>query len=265
MGSQSSARMRRLVPEDRRTRPTLLPLSRRRRALGEIATPRGTSRTPAFMPVGTQATVKALTSDEVRGSGADILLGNTYHLMLRPGAERIARARRFAQVHELARPDPDRFRRLPGDVAVRAAQDQRQWRDLPLPHRRRHGGAHAGARRSRSRSLLGTDISMQLDECIKLPATARRDRARHAAVARLGGALQARRSRAPAPAGRALFGIVQGGDDAMLRARSARALTDIGFHGYAIGGLAVGEPQSTHAQGGRGRRRRSFPPISRAI
>ena len=92
---------------------------------GEISTPRGTIATPAFMPVGTQATVKGVTFDEVRRSGADIVLANTYHLMLRPGRGAHRRAWRPAHVHELARADPDRFRRLPGDVAVGAAQDHR--------------------------------------------------------------------------------------------------------------------------------------------
>ena len=92
---------------------------------GEIATPHGSVATPAFMPVGTQATVKGLLPEAVRASGADILLGNTYHLMLRPGAERDRRARRVAPFHELAARDPDRLRRLPGDVAVRSCARSR--------------------------------------------------------------------------------------------------------------------------------------------
>ena len=98
------------------------------------------------MPVGTQATVKGLPPEAVRATGADIVLANTYHLMLRPGAERIARARRTAYVHELAAPDPHRFRRLPGHVALAAAQDHGQRRHLPLPPRRRDGRALAGTR-----------------------------------------------------------------------------------------------------------------------
>src|SRR5229473_3156995 len=95
---------------------------------GEIATPHGTVATPAFLPIGTQATVKGLAPEAVRATGADIVLANTYHLMLRPGAERIAA---LGGLH--------RFRRLPGHVAVAAAQGRGQRRDLPLPPRRRHG------------------------------------------------------------------------------------------------------------------------------
>ena len=105
---------------------------------------------------------------------------------------------------------------------------------------------------------------MQLDECVKLPAAPRRNRTRHAALAALGRALQAR-VRAGARAGHALFGIVQGGDDPALRLQSARALIDIGFHGYAIGGLAVGEPQEVMLRDRRARSRRRCRPIGRAI
>ncbi len=93
---------------------------------GVIATAHGEVETPAFMPVGTAGTVKAMTADAVRATGAAIVLGNTYHLMLRPGAERIAAPRRAAPLHGLARPDPDRFRRLPGHVAGEAAKARRR-------------------------------------------------------------------------------------------------------------------------------------------
>ena len=171
------------------------------------------------MPVGTQATVKGDDADEVRATGADIVLGNTYHLMLRPGAERIAALGGLHRVHELAASDPDRFRRLPGDVAGAAAQDRRA---SGVTFRSHLDGAMVELTPERAieiQRLLGADIAMQLDECVKLPAAARRDRARHAAVAALGRALQARlRRRAP---GRALFGIVQGGDDAGAAPKSA--------------------------------------------
>ena len=103
---------------------------------GTIAMERGEIRTPAFMPVGTAATVKAMRPDDVRASGADIILGNTYHLMLRPGAERVAQARRAARVHGLGAADPDRQRRLSGDEPLRADQDQRGGRRLQEPSRR---------------------------------------------------------------------------------------------------------------------------------
>ena len=101
-------------------------------------TPHGDVRTPAFMPVGTQATVKACCPTQVRETGADIVLGNTYHLMLRPGAERIAALGGLHAFMNWPHADPDRFRRLPGDVAVEAAQDRRAGRHLPLAYRRRH-------------------------------------------------------------------------------------------------------------------------------
>ena len=103
---------------------------------GEIRMPRGVIRTPAFMPVGTAATVKAMYPDQVKALGADVVLGNTYHLMLRPGRRAGGAARRTASIHELALSDPDGFRRLPGDVAGSPAQDRRDRRDLPVAYRR---------------------------------------------------------------------------------------------------------------------------------
>ena len=158
---------------------------------GEFSTPHGRVQTPAFMPVGTQATVKGLAPEAVRATGAEILLGNTYHLMLRPGRGADRRARRPAQIHELERADPDRLRRLPGHVAVRASQDQRQGRHLPLAHRRHHGGPHARARHrdpvaARRRHF---DAARRVHQAAE---HAGRARARDAAVARLGRALQAR-------------------------------------------------------------------------
>ena len=119
---------------------------------GEIRMPRGVIRTPAFMPVGTAATVKAMYPDQVKALGADVVLGNTYHLMLRPGAERVAQARRAASVHELALSDPHRFRRLPGHVPVGPAQDRRDRRHLPVAYRRLDPCADARSAPSRSRA-----------------------------------------------------------------------------------------------------------------
>ena len=206
---------------------------------GEILTPHGTVRTPAFMPVGTQATVKAMYPDQVHELGADIVLGNTYHLMLRPGAERVAALGGLHvfmnwpypiltdsggfQVMSLAK-----LRKLDKDgVTFRSHIDGSEHRLTP-------------ERSVEIQTLLGADIIMQLDECIALPAEAAEiERAMMLSLA------WAERSKAAfdGGGGRALFGIVQGGDSPDLRLKSARALTDIGFDGYAVGGLAVGEPQ----------------------
>ena len=208
---------------------------------GEIATPHGAVQTPAFMPVGTQATVKGVTPEEVRATGADILLGNTYHLMLRPGAERIAALGGLHKFMNWPRPiltDSGGFQVM---SLVGAAQDRRERRDLPLAYRRRDGRADAGAR-DRDPALLGADIVMQLDECIKLPATRGRDRARDAAVAALGGALQARlRERAAGP--RAVRHRAGRRRSRRCARRARGRWPTSAFHGYAIGGLAVGEPQ----------------------
>jgi queuine tRNA-ribosyltransferase len=208
---------------------------------GEIATPHGLVRTPAFMPVGTQATVKGLTPEMVRETGADILLGNTYHLMLRPGAERIAA---LGGLH--------RFMNWPlpiltdsGGFQVMSLSELRKIDEIKGVTFRSHvDGAMVELSPERAieiQMLLGADIAMQLDECIKLPnARAELERAMRLSVS---WAERCKRAFEGAPAGRALFGIVQGGDDGGLRAQSARALIDIGYQGYAIGGLAVGEPQ----------------------
>ena len=189
---------------------------------GEIATPHGTVRTPAFMPVGTQATVKGLSAARrCARTGADILLGNTYHLMLRPGAERIAALGGLHTFMNWPRADPDRFRRLPGDVARRScARSTSDGVTFRSHHRRRHGRADAGARRSRSRRCSAPTSSMQLDECVELPAP--RAELERAMQLSLRWAERCKRAFESAPAGRALFGIVQGGDDPALRAASAR-------------------------------------------
>jgi queuine tRNA-ribosyltransferase len=208
---------------------------------GEIITPHGAVQTPAFMPVGTQATVKGLAPEEVRKTGTDILLGNTYHLMLRPGAERIAALGGLHRFMNWPRPiltDSGGFQVM--SLSELRTIDERKG----VTFRSHVDGAMVELSPERAveiQTLLGADIVMQLDECIKLPNTAAElGRAMRLSLA---WAERCKRAFENAPAGRALFGIVQGGDDGALRAQSARALTDIGFQGYAIGGLAVGEPQ----------------------
>lgn len=208
---------------------------------GEISTPHGKVATPAFMPVGTQATVKAMTPEEVRSTGADILLGNTYHLMLRPGAERVAA---LGGLHTFMN-WPHAILTDSGGFQVMSLSQLRKISEKGVTFRSHLDGTLYELTPERSieiQQLLGADISMQLDECIRLPAD-------HKEIARamllsLRWAERSKRAFKSAPAGRALFGIVQGGDDKKLRIESARALVPIGFHGYAIGGLAVGEPQN---------------------
>ncbi|MEA2936735.1 MAG: queuine tRNA-ribosyltransferase [Alphaproteobacteria bacterium] len=204
---------------------------------GELATPHGPVATPAFMPVGTQATVKGLAPEAVRAAGADIVLANTYHLMLRPGAERVAA---LGGLHEFMQwPHP--ILTDSGGFQVMSLSELRKVEEKGVTFRSHLDGAMVELGPERAieiQALLGSDIAMQLDECVKLPA-ARADLER---AMRLSLRWAERGKRAFGPgAGRALFGIVQGGDDAALRAESARALIDIGFDGYAVGGLAVGE------------------------
>ena len=209
---------------------------------GALTTPHGIVRTPAFMPVGTQATVKGMRPEEVRACGTDIVLANTYHLMLRPGAERIAA---LGGLH--------RFMNWPypiltdsGGFQVMSLAQLRKLAPRGVTFRSHLDGALVELTPERAieiQGLLGADISMQLDECIKLPADpAELERAMRLS---LDWAERSKRAFAGAAPGRALFGIVQGGDDLALRRESARALVDLGFDGYAIGGLAVGEPQET--------------------
>ncbi len=207
---------------------------------GEIVTPHGRVQTPAFMPVGTQATVKGLAPEAVAATGAEILLGNTYHLMLRPGAERVAA---LGGLHE--------FMQWPGPILTDSGGFQvmslsalRRLEEHGVTFRSHLDGAMVELSPERAieiQALLGADISMQLDECLKLPAN--REEIARAMQLSLRWAERSRRAFEAVRAGRALFGIVQGGDDLALRADSAKALVDIGFDGYAIGGLAVGEPQ----------------------
>jgi queuine tRNA-ribosyltransferase len=208
---------------------------------GEIATPHGAVQTPAFMPVGTQATVKGLTPEMVRETGTEILLGNTYHLMLRPGAERIAGLGGLHKFMNWPRP----ILTDSGGFQVMSLSELRTIDETKGVTFRSHiDGAMVDLSPERAieiQTLLGADIVMQLDECINLPnSKAELDRAMRLSLA---WAERCKRAFERAPPGRALFGVVQGGDDSLLRAQSAGALANIGFDGYAIGGLAVGEPQ----------------------
>jgi len=209
--------------------------------LGEIATPRGTIRTPAFMPVGTQAAIKGVHLSAVRTAGADIVLANTYHLMLRPTAERIAK---LGGLHAFMNwPHP--ILTDSGGFQVMSLSELRKLDENGVTFRSHIDGALIALTPERAievQNLLGSDIVMQLDECLKLPAT--REEIERAMRLSLAWAERCKRAFEGAAPGRALFGIVQGGDDATLRIASARALTDIGFPGYAVGGLAVGEPQA---------------------
>jgi queuine tRNA-ribosyltransferase len=215
--------------------------------LGEIATPRGIIRTPAFMPVGTAATVKAVYTDQLDGAGADVILANTYHLMLRPGAERVAR---LGGLHSFMRwPKP--ILTDSGGFQVMSLSKLRKITDAGVTFQSHlDGSTHVltPERAIEIQCLLGADIQMQLDECIALPATLGEMRAavtRSLAWAeRSKAAFSRHREEGSAGPGQALFGIVQGGTDAGLRQRSADGLVAMDFPGYAVGGLAVGEPQA---------------------
>src|SRR5436190_13750149 len=208
--------------------------------LGDITTAHGSVRTPAFMPIGTQATVKGVHPAAVRATGADILLGNTYHLMLRPGAERIAA---LGGLHTFMNwPHP--ILTDSGGFQVMSLAALRKLDESGVTFRSHIDGAMVALSPERAieiQNLLGADIVMQLDECLKLPATP--DEIERAMRLSLRWAERCRRAFEGAAPGRALFGIVQGGDEAALRIESARALVELSFPGYAIGGLAVGEPQ----------------------
>jgi len=205
---------------------------------GRLTFPRGTVETPAFMPVGTYGTVKAMTPVELRGLGAEIILGNTFHLWLRPGLDVIAR---HGDLHD--------FMQWLGPILT----DSGGFQVFSLGALRKLGETGVGFRSPvngdrvylspeqsmRIQRVLGADVVMQFDECTPYPAD-------HATAARsmelsLRWAARSRLAHADNPA--ALFGIVQGGMHEDLRTLSAAALTAIGFDGYAIGGLSVGEPK----------------------
>ena len=208
---------------------------------GAISTPRGTIRTPAFMPVGTAATVKAMHPERVRDLGADIVLANTYHLMLRPGAERIAA---LGGLHEFMNwPWP--ILTDSGGFQVMSLAKLRKLDDDGVTFQSHIDGANhrlTPERAMQIQDLLGSDIEMQFDECVKLPCP--EAEARRAMLLSLKWAERSKTAFVEKP-GRAVFGIVQGGDVESLRVDSAKALADMRFDGYALGGLAVGEPQAT--------------------
>jgi queuine tRNA-ribosyltransferase len=214
--------------------------------LGTIHTPRGEIRTPAFMPVGTAATVKALYPEQVKAAGADILLANTYHLMLRPTAERI---HQLGGLHRFMRWDGPILTDSGGFQVMSLSKIRKVTEDGALFQSHIDGSRHSLSpeRSIEIQCLLGADIQMQLDECIELPASlAETTRAmelslRWAERSRV--AFEANTARGLAKPGQALFGIVQGGVEAELRRRSAETLVAMDLPGYAIGGLAVGEGQ----------------------
>lgn len=205
---------------------------------GVLSTPRGEIRTPAFMPVGTAGTVKALTVEQVAATGADILLGNTYHLMLRPTAERVAR---LGGLHRFMRWEKPILTDSGGFQVMSLSKISKVTEEAVTFQSHLDGSRHA---LSPERSieiqadLLGSDIVMQLDELTSLPASEDRTAEAMRRSARWG-------ARSKAAFGeretQALFGIQQGGTTERLRRESAERLQEIGFDGYAIGGLAVGE------------------------
>lgn len=209
--------------------------------LGKVAMPRGIIRTPAFMPVGTKGTVKAMYMDQVKDLGADIILGNTYHLMLRPGAERVARLgglHKFIGWEGPILTDSGGFQVMSLGALTKLSEasvvfsshiDGKRYEMSP-------------ERSVEIQNLLGADIQMQLDQCIKLPNNYQD--IEKAMELSLRWAERSKHAFGNRP-GKAIFGIVQGGDNLILRQRSAQELVDMDFKGYSIGGLAVGEPQQT--------------------
>ena len=206
---------------------------------GVLATRRGDIRTPAFMPVGTAATVKAMMPDSVRATGADILLGNTYHLMLRPGAERMARLGGLHKFMNWDRP----ILTDSGGFQVMSLNELRKLTEDGVTFKSHVDGSvhHLSPERSiEIQKLLGSDIVMCFDECPALPAT--EEKVAQSMRMSMRWAARSKAAFGDRP-DHALFGIQQGGVTQDLRAESAQKLRDIGFDGYAIGGLAVGEGQ----------------------
>ena len=206
---------------------------------GEISTPRGKIRTPAFMPVGTAGTVKAMYPHQVSALGADIVLANTYHLMLAPGAERLAA---LGGLHKFMNwPHP--ILTDSGGFQVMSLAKLRKLSERGVVFQSHVDGSRHELTPERAmeiQRLVGSDIQMQFDECVRLPCTY--EEAERAMRLSLRWAERSRAAFGSAP-GAAIFGIVQGGAEPALRVESARALADMDFHGLAIGGLAVGEPQ----------------------
>lgn len=206
---------------------------------GTVTTSRGDIRTPAFMPVGTAGTVKAMYMDQVKELGADIILGNTYHLMLRPGAERVARLGGLHKFGGWQGP----ILTDSGGFQVMSLAALRKLTEDGVTFKSHVDGAKFEMSPERSieiQGLLGSDIQMQLDECIALPAE--EDEMERAMELSLRWAERCKVAFGDQPE-KAMFGIVQGGDNERLRLRSAEALSQMDLKGYSIGGLAVGEPQ----------------------
>ena len=208
--------------------------------LGRIDTPRGAIRTPAFMPVGTAGSVKALYFDQVRAAGSDIILANTYHLMIRLGAERIAA---LGGLHRFTTWDGPILTDSGGFQIMSLARLRKVSEEGVVFQSHVDGSRHelTPERSMEIQRLLGSTIHMQLDECVAYPHS--REEAVRAMQLSLRWAERSRQAFGDQP-GRACFGIVQGGVEPDLREESATELARIGFHGYAIGGLAVGEGQA---------------------
>ncbi|MEM7618884.1 MAG: tRNA guanosine(34) transglycosylase Tgt [Pseudomonadota bacterium] len=207
--------------------------------LGEIITPHGKIRTPAFMPVGTAATVKAMFPETVKATGADVILGNTYHLMLRPGAERIARLGGLHQFMNWEGP----ILTDSGGFQVMSLAKLRTLSEQGVVFQSHIDGSRHEITPERSmeiQCLLGSDIVMIFDECTSYPCE--KDEAERSMQLSLRWAERSKTAFGTRP-GQALFGIVQGSIFPELREHSSKALIDIGFDGYAVGGLAVGEGQ----------------------
>jgi queuine tRNA-ribosyltransferase len=207
---------------------------------GILHTPRGEIRTPAFMPVGTAGTVKAMLPQSVRETGADILLGNTYHLMLRPGAERIARLGGLHKFMDWQRPiltDSGGFQVMSLSSLRKITEEGVRFQS----HIDGHTEFLSPERAMEIQRLLGSDIQMVLDECPAFGAS--EDEIEKSLALSMRWARRSKAAFGDQP-DHACFGIVQGGVFPHLRARSATDLQEIGFDGYAIGGLAVGEGQA---------------------
>lgn len=206
---------------------------------GTVTTAHGEIRTPAFMPVGTAGTVKGMLPEQVRGSGADILLGNTYHLMLRPTAEVVAKLGGLHKFMQWDRP----ILTDSGGFQVMSLAKLRKITEAGVTFQSHLDGNSyelTPERATQIQHLLGSDITMVLDECTSYPSTEKQ-----AADSMRLSMRWAKRCKTAFKEreGYALFGIVQGGMHPELREESAKALQEIGFHGYAVGGLAVGEGQ----------------------
>jgi queuine tRNA-ribosyltransferase len=212
--------------------------------LGTVHTGRGDIRTPAFMPVGTVGTVKGLYLDQVKETGADIILGNTYHLMLRPGAEQVAK---LGGLHKFIGWDGPILTDSGGFQIMSLSKIRKITEQGAMFQSHIDGSKHelTPERAMEIQRLLGSDIQMQLDQCIEFPHTEKQ--AVKAMELSLRWAQRSRDAFGSQP-GHGNFGIVQGGTNEDLRRRSAEGLISIGFEGYAIGGLAVGEGQKLMLQ-----------------